>query len=82
MARVQESEIIIPALRAASTNGGLITTTELIQEMEAYFEPTGEDIEIIHGRNDTKFSQKVRNLVSHRESEASMFLKGICGLSC
>jgi len=76
MARVRENEIIIPALQAAAANGGSITTTDLIQEMEAHFQPSGEDVDIIDGRNDTKFSQKVRNLVSHRESGASMFSKG------
>lgn len=76
MARIRESELIIPALKAAVSSGGTITTTDLIQEMEAHFEPAGEDIAIIQGRNDTKFSQKVRNLVSHRETVSSMFSKG------
>lgn len=76
MARVREKEIIIPALQAAAANGGSITTTDLIREMEAYFQPEGEDTDIIEGRNDSKFSQKVRNLVSHREAGSSMFSKG------
>lgn len=50
--------------------------TDLIGEMEAHFQPVGEDAQIIDGRHDTKFSQKVRNLVSHREGGASMFTKG------
>lgn len=76
MARVRENEIIIPALRAAAANGGTIAMTELIERMEAHFQPTGEDAEIIQGRGDSKFSQKVRNLVSHRESSTSMFTLG------
>jgi len=27
--------------------------------------PSGEDLEILHDRNDDKFSQKVRNIKSH-----------------
>ena len=50
--------------------------TELIEEMESHFEPEGEDADIIEGRRDTKFSQKVRNLVSHRDAVSSMFSKG------
>jgi hypothetical protein len=42
-----------------------ITTAELIGELRAIFNPIGEDAEILHGRSDDKFSQIVRNLVSH-----------------
>ena len=77
MARIRESDIVIPALRAAAAKpNGIITTTDLIAEMEDHFKPVGEDAQIIEGRQDTKFSQKVRNLVSHRGSPASMFSKG------
>jgi len=76
MARIRESELVIPSLEAAARKGGMITMTDLIAEMEAHFQPTGEDTDIIEGRRDTKFSQKVRNLVSHREAESSMFSKG------
>jgi hypothetical protein len=31
--------------------------------------PTGEDLRILAGRNDDKFSQKVRNLIAHRTFE-------------
>lgn len=75
MARVRESELVIPALHAMAVNGGTITMTDLIERMEVHFQPDGEDTEIIEGRNDSKFSQKVRNLVSHREAESSMFSK-------
>lgn len=43
-----------------------MTTTDLIAALDKQFEPTGEDAEILEGRSDTRFSQKVRNLVSHR----------------
>ena len=75
--RVQERDLIIPSLRvAASAPDGEITTTDLIQEMEKEFRPEGKDAEIIEGRNDSYFSQKVRNLVSHRNSSTSMFTRG------
>lgn len=75
--RVRERDIVIPALRAAAAEPeGEIHMTKLIDLMTAEFEPQGEDAEIIQGRADSKFSQKVRNLVSHRDSSTSMFTKG------
>jgi hypothetical protein len=77
MARISERDLILPALRAAATSpGGEISTTDLIQLLSDEFQPDGQDAEIIDGRQDTYFSQKVRNLISHRESGTSMFKKG------
>jgi hypothetical protein len=65
--RVHESDLVMPALRFMSERkGGFILTRELIGELEALFNPTGRDAEIIEGRSDTYFCQKVRNLVSHK----------------
>jgi 5-methylcytosine-specific restriction enzyme A len=64
MARITESDLILPALYVIYNQPG-ITTGELIVELRSIFNPTGEDAEILQGRNDDKFSQIVRNLVSH-----------------
>jgi hypothetical protein len=64
MTRITEPDLILPALYVIETHPG-ITTSELIQELRYIFNPSGEDAEILHGRNDDKFSQIVRNLVSH-----------------
>lgn len=74
--RIRERELVIPALRAAADAGGEISMTKLIEEMTEQLNPVGEDAEIIQGRNDNKFSQKVRNLVSHRDASTSMFSRG------
>lgn len=42
-----------------------MSTTQLIQALTALLNPSGEDMEILAGRSDTRFSQKVRNLKSH-----------------
>ena len=77
MSRVRERELVIPALRlAAEQPGGFITTSKLIIELEAIFDPTGRDAEILYGRGDTYFSQKVRNLISHRNNDSSFIAKG------
>ena len=76
-ARIRERDLILPALRAAGERtGGEITTTELIKVLEDEFQPEGTDAQTIEGRNDTYFSQKVRNLVSHRDASTSMFSRG------
>ena len=76
MARISEKDLVIPTLRAASRQpGGEIAMTKL-EAMEAEFEPDGKDAEIVDGRRDTYFSQKVRNLVSHRSTSTSMFTRG------
>lgn len=75
--RIRERDLIIPALRAAAARpGGYILTSDLIQVLEDEFQPEGRDAEILDGRHDSHFSQKVRNLISHREASTSMFKKG------
>lgn len=77
MVRIRERDLIIPALRAAAGRpNGEITTSDLIDVLTAEFQPEGQDAQILDGRKDTYFSQKVRNLVSHKESFTSMFAKG------
>lgn len=75
--RVRESDLVIPALRIMSEQpGGFITTTQLIQELEEVFNPKGDDAQFLDGRNDTYFSQKVRNLISHRSQSNNFIHKG------
>lgn len=77
MARIRENNLIIPALKAmAKKTSGKITMTELIQELTDEFQPDGLDGELLDNRSDTRFSQKVRNLVSHRNTSKSMFTLG------
>jgi predicted restriction endonuclease len=68
MPRITEKELKLPALHIIDENPG-ITTSELIIRLEELIRPEGEDLEILQGRNDTKFSQKVRNLKSHNTLE-------------
>lgn len=75
-ARIRERDLVIPALRSAVARGGYVSTADLITDLEVEFQPDGQDADILDGRQDTYFSQKVRNLVSHRETNTSMFKKG------
>lgn len=67
--RITETELILPSLYLMSLNNGIISTSELIQKLRDIMKPTGEDLKILAGRSDDKFSQKVRNLIAHRTFE-------------
>ena len=76
--RITERDLVIPALRAAAQRpGGYISTTDLSRELEEYFQPSGEDAAILDGRRDSRFSQIVRNLKSHKNTRTSMFRAGL-----
>lgn len=60
-----ESDLVIPALRLLRKNPKGLHTSELIKKLEEELNPTGHDTELLEGRSDTVFSQKVRNLKSH-----------------
>ena len=64
--RIKESELVLPALYIMADKG-VVRTSELIIRLATILKPTGKDAEIITGRRDTHFSQKVRNLVCHRK---------------
>lgn len=81
MARITEQELILPALFVINEkNNKGITTSEIIKELELLLEIDTEDREIIKGRNDSYFTQKVRNLKSHNtlvKNDLATYTKGI-----
>ena len=62
----KEKELILPALNILEIKTDGLTTTELIAALRERLKPEGRDIEILSGRKDDIFSQKVRNLISHK----------------
>lgn len=68
--RISEGDMVLPALEALSQHEGKgLTTTDLISILRDVLKPTGQDIIISPHRNDDYFSEKVRNLRSHRKLE-------------
>jgi hypothetical protein len=64
--RIPENALVIPALECLyDSPNGRASTTRLRRYLEEAFAPEGEDVEILKGRSDMKFDQKVRNLKSH-----------------
>ena len=67
---ISESDLLDPSIdiiRKAGSEG--IDTTELIRQLRSRLKPEGKDLEILKGRVDDAFSQKVRNLKSHKRLE-------------
>lgn len=76
-ARIKETELVMPTLIILKGQpAGKIATSELIDKLTYQFNPAGRDAEIIYGRNDSYFSQKVRNLISHRNSASNFICQG------
>lgn len=75
---ISEPEIRRAALKelAASANGKM-STSRLIEVLTKSMNPVGRDAEIALGRSDTYFSQKVRNLVSHRNQGPGLEVSGL-----
>lgn len=65
--RVPEPELVIPTLELLyEAPDGQMETSDIIAALVGRFRPEGEDNEILAKRSDTKFTQKVRNLKSHK----------------
>ena len=68
-----EKDLVLPALvtiyEKSQDYGIGVDTTELMDTLREKLNPQGDDLTILSGRNDDKFSQKVRNLVSHKTLE-------------
>ena len=62
-----EQEIMEVAIKELEEYGEL-NTTKLKEILNDKMQPSGEDLQINKNRSDTKFDQKVRNMVSHRDS--------------
>ena len=76
--RIAERQLLLPTLQIASSRpGGEIKTGELIAQLESFFHPWGDDAKVLRNRTDTRFSQKVRNLISHKMNRTSMFRRGL-----
>ncbi|SPH19805.1 hypothetical protein ASD8599_00546 [Ascidiaceihabitans donghaensis] len=74
----REDQIRIEALiELSNSKSGTLTTTQLIELLEDRLAPNGKDAKIVDGRSDTYFSQKVRNLVSHRDQGLGLANQGL-----
>ena len=69
--RITENDLFLPALYVIYQNQKA-NTSQIKDALIEALHPTGEDNEILAGRADTKFSQKVRNLMGSHYSTNGM----------
>ena len=69
MTNFTESELIPVAVKIIKKNSSGINTSNLIKQLRIELKPEGDDAIILANRSDDKFSQKVRNLKSHKTLE-------------
>lgn len=78
MPTIEEQDLTIPTVALLSNeHDGFLSTSKLIDRLSNHFKPTGVDANILRNRNDTHFSQKVRNMVSHRQSKTGLQERGL-----
>ncbi len=75
MTKFSESDLVIESLKIIKKYPQGIETKDLLQILRLTLDPSGEDLELLSGRSDDKFSQKVRNLKSHKTLENKGFAK-------
>jgi hypothetical protein len=76
--RISEREMVVPTLRLLDNgNTGWMATSDIIARLTELFAPSGQDAEILEGRSDTYFSQKVRNMISHRDQPSNFIHMGL-----
>ena len=71
--RISENDLFLPALYVIYLHKR-VNTTQIKDTLVAVFQPTGEDNERLAGRPDTKFTQKVRNLMGSHYTTNGMAL--------
>jgi hypothetical protein len=80
--RLTRSELTIPTLRILEDAApNWVTVSELIAKLTDLLAPTGSSAAKIPGRPETYFSQKVRNMISHRDSDTSFIKNGLAEYS-
>jgi hypothetical protein len=60
----------------ATKPNGAISTSDLIAELPNYIRVPDDSQEVLSGRNDSKFSQLVRNLKSHKTAKTNFIYQG------
>jgi hypothetical protein len=74
---INERDLTVPTLRLlAATPSGFLATSDIKRELTRRLQPTGRDANLLPGRSDTHFAQKLRNMISNRARCYSFISKG------
>ena len=80
--RITEAELTLPTVRLLQRKGERwLQVGALVKQLTHLFAPNGRDAQILAGRSDTYFSQKIRNIVSHRQQSTSFIRHGLAEYS-
>jgi hypothetical protein len=75
--RISEAGLLLPTLiELANSPVNWLSTSQLIERLIITMKPSGEDAEILEGRNDSRFSQIVRNMISHKGAPGNIIHDG------
>lgn len=72
-----EEDLVLPSLAILIDENKQLTTTQLIQLLREKLIPGRNDTIQLPNRKDDKFSQKVRNLISHKTLESKWYIKKV-----
>ncbi len=74
--RLFEKDLTLPVLYVLSKYGD-VDTSALINLLLSILNPVNENLTPLRNRNDTKITQIIRNIVSHRDSEHNIINMGL-----
>ncbi len=64
MSKYNQANLLIPTIIVLGNNNRSLPTEQIIKELELMIQPDGDDLVSYSGRNDSRFSQTVRNLIA------------------
>jgi hypothetical protein len=78
--KLGERDLTLPTLYILYTKGKL-STSELKDEIISLLNPGGENLDPLVNRPDTKITQIIRNIISHKETTTNIIFKGLINYS-
>ncbi len=71
-----EKDLTLPTLYILNSKGKL-NTSELKDEIITLLNPGGENLDPLLNRPDTKITQIIRNIISHKETSTNIINRGL-----
>lgn len=75
--KLGEHDLTMTTLYLLFTNGGSLNTAQLKNEIIETLNPQGDNLDPLQNRADSKITQIVRNIISHRPNRTNIINKGL-----
>jgi len=72
--KLSEDDLTIPVLYILYTRGAM-NTSSLKRNILAMLKPSGSNLDPLENRNDTKITQIIRNIISHRNDSFNNIIR-------